>query len=338
SEEHSAYMNWDYPEDKERIMKGVIPGGEKVIVLDEIHKYKEWRNTLKGLYDKNKSKTSFLVTGSARLDYYRRGGDSLVGRYYFYRLHPLSLYEIETSPSLSNLEQLLEFGGFPEMYLGKDKKEWKRWQKERISGVVKDDLLSLEQVKEVSQIELLAHMLISRIGSLLSINSLREDLKASHEAVSRWVSILENVYYCYRISPFGLEKIKAIKKDQKLYLWDWSPCENEGIRFENLVASNLLKFCHFHEDTQGVKMELRFIRDKEKREIDFVVIKDDEPLFAVECKSGDRNLSKHIPYFAKRTKIPVFYQTHKGESWNILSEHRAEIIPFTKLCAEVLKV
>ncbi len=337
-EDHPAYLNWDYPENRKDLVEGVLPANQDMIILDEIHKYDGWRNLVKGLYDKNKSKIKFLITGSARLDFYRRGGDSLMGRYNFYRLHPLSLFEVNMAPTFGDLERLLKFGGFPEMYLEKDERSWKKWQRVRVSKVIKDDLLSLEQVREVSQIELLASLLVDRIGSLLSLNSLREDLNCSHEAVSRWVQILENVYYCYRIGPYGNSKIKSLKKDQKLYLWDWSVSKTEGAKFENLVASNLLKYCHFHEDVEGDEMELRFLRDKEKREVDFVVLKNGKPLFAVECKTGEKGLSKHISYFSKRTEIPVFYQVHAGQRWVKYDDVRAEIIPFTNFCAGILKV
>lgn len=338
SETNSAYLNWDFIEDRTELLGGRLPAHQGLIILDEIHKYKEWRNLIKGFYDKNKSKIKFLITGSARLDFYLRGGDSLMGRYHFYRLHPLSLWEVSNSPGTTELNRLLKFGGFPEMYLAQEEKVWKKWQRVRVSRVIKDDLLSLEQVKEVSQVELLASLLVGRIASVLSLNSLREDLSCSHEAVSRWVQILENVYYCYRISPFTGSLVNLLKKDQKLYLWDWSVSLDEGAKFENLVASNLLKYCHYHEDVEGDNMKLQFIRDKEGREVDFIVIKNNKPLFAVECKSGEKGLSKHIPYFAKRTNIPIFYQVHKGEGWTKDEANRTEIIPFVKFCTEILKI
>ena len=340
SKDHSAYLNWDYPENRRSIMDGILPAEEKLIVFDEIHKYKQWRNLVKGIYDKKKDFVQFLITGSARLDYYRRGGDSLIGRYDFYRLHPLSLYEINPNPTDNKeLDELLLFGGFPEMYLQKDEILWKKWQRVRLTRIIKDDLLSLEQVREVSQIELLTSLIKQRVGSLLSINSLREELSCSHQAVERWIRILENIYYCYRIHPYGVPKIKALKKDAKIYLWDWSELNDPGIKFENIMASNLLKYCHYHEDTRGDVMELRFIRDKEKREIDFVVLKNDRPLFAVECKTHHRNLSKHIAYYAKRTDIPVFYQVHIDETkWEDHTKTRCQSMPFFLFCSRVLKV
>ncbi len=337
-EQHPAYFNWDYADDRKILLAGGLPPGQSLVVLDEIHKYKQWRNFIKGLYDKKKSTVSFLITGSARLDYYRKGGDSLQGRYHYYRLHPLSVYELNTSPSSADLQTLLTFGGFPEPFFSQSERDWKRWQRERLARVIHDDLVSLEQVKEVSQLDLLAVLLQDRVASLLSINALRGDLSASHEAVDRWVRILENLYYCFRIRPFAAKKIKALKKDKKLYLWDWSLCQSAGARFENLVASNLLKYCHFYEDTMGDAMELCFLRDHHKREVDFVVLRDGAPLFAVECKTGTQSVSKHIAYFSKRTDIPYFFQVHMADKDYEVAELRTRVLPFTQFAAEILQV
>ena len=337
-ETNPAYLNWDEPRIRRELLAGILPAGQSLIVFDEIHKYKGWRNLVKGFYDTRKSKTSFMITGSARLDYYRKGGDSLMGRYFFYRLHPLSLFEINKNPTMEDLKSLLRFGGFPEVFLSQNQRDWRRWQKERVTRVIRDDLLSLEQVKDVTQLELLAALLETKVGSLLSIQSLCEDLNASHEAVTRWIRILENVYYCFRISPYGSPKIKALKKEQKLFLWDFSPIEKEGSRFENLVACNLLKYCHFLEDTEGEKCELRFIRDKEKREIDFVVLRDKKAVFAVECKTGSGVISPHIKYFSERTNIPIFYQIHQTDRDYEGDNGRVRVMPFTKFVKEVLQV
>ncbi len=338
NEDHPAYLNWDFLEDKRDILQGKLPSNQDLIILDEIHKYKEWRNLIKGFYDKRKSTTSFLITGSARLDYYRKGGDSLQGRYHYYRLHPFSLYEVNRSPTDEDLDSLLKFGGFPEPFLSQTDTQWKRWQRERLTRVVKEDLVTLEQVKEVSQLEVLSILLQEKVGSLLSINSLREDLAASHEAVDRWVKIFENLYYCFLLPPYGSKRISALKKDRKLFMWDWSLCKTPGARFENLVASNLLKYCHFIEDTQGDEMSLCYLRDKSKREIDFVVLRNRRPLFAVESKTGDNDVSKHISYFAERTDIPMFYQVHRGIRDYELRDSRTRVLPFTTFATEILKI
>lgn len=338
NEEHPAYFNWDYAEDKRDLLAGRLPSREPLIVLDEIHKYRQWRNFIKGLYDKKKSRVSFLVTGSARLDYYRKGGDSLQGRYHYHRLHPFSLCEINPVPTSADLELLLRFGGFPEPFLAQSEREWKRWQRERLTRVIREDLLGLEQVREIGQLELLAAILPERVGALLSVNSLREDLAASHEAVERWITIFENLYYCFRLKPFTANRIKALKKDKKLYLWDWSLCRGEGPRFENLVASNLLKYCHYLEDTGGDAMELCYLRDQHKREVDFVVLQNRQPLFAVECKSGERGVGKALAYFAQRTAIPRFFQVHRGSKDYEIDEHRTRVLPFNTFAGQILKL
>lgn len=329
SETHPAYLNWDDIVARKSLLQGALPGGQPLIILDEIHKYKAWRNLVKGFYDTNKSSKQFLVTGSAKLDHYRRGGDSLQGRYHYHRLHPLSLRELSATPTASDLETLLQFGGFPEPFIKANRRHWKRWQRERQTRVIRDDLTSLEHVKEVAQLELLADVLPDRVGSVLSINNLRQDLSVAFETAERWIGILENLYFCFRIKPFGLPKLRAAKKEKKLYMWDWSICDAPAARFENLVACNLLKYCHLREDQEGDRMELNFIRDSVGREIDFVVVKNGKPLFGVECKTGDTGLSKHISYFAQRTPIPTFYQVHMGAKDYEVTDAKARVLPLT---------
>ncbi len=333
--EHPAYLNWDFARVRPALLRGELPANQKLVVFDEIHKYKGWRNLVKGYYDQYKTKKQFLVTGSARLDYYRRGGDSLQGRYHYYRLHPFSLHELNNKPTASDLDSLLKFGGFPEPFLKADEIHFKRWQLERISRVIQEDLITLESVQEIGQMELLAQVLPSRVGSPLSVAGLREDLSVAFETVERWLSILERLYYCYRISPFGVKDLRAAKKSKKLYLWDWSQCEDAGARFENLVASHLLKYCHYRQDTEGDVWELRFLRDAMQREIDFVVLKNSKPQFAVECKVGDKALSPHISYFLPRTNIPLYYQVHTKTKDVELEGGCVRILPFTTLSREL---
>ncbi len=331
---HPAYFNWDDPRAAGRVRRLELPPGEPLIVLDEIHKYARWRNLVKGIYDTEKTRRRIIVTASARLDYYRKGGDSLANRYRYFRLHPFSLRELSASATKSDLDALLRFGGFPEPLFLQDEREHRIWQRDRISRVVRDDLRDLEQVREISLVEQLVDLLPARVGSPLSIKSLREDLEVDHKTVERWITILENLYLCFRISPFGAPKVRAVKKERKLYLWDWSMTpEDGGARFENLVASQLLKYCHFVEDSEGHAMELRFLRDTDRREIDFVVLKDRRPLFAVECKSGERGVSPQIRYFAERTAIPRFFQVHLGDRH--YETGAATVVPFRTFCREL---
>ncbi len=325
-----AYLNWDNPHVRKALINGEIPGGLPLLVLDEIHKFPRWRNLVKGFFDTLGDTTSFLITGSARLDHYRKGGDSLQGRYHHYRLHPFSLTELTTDPNSNDLETLMRFGGFPEPLLAGNSRTWRRWQRERISRVVYEDLRDLENLRHVALVELLVEALPECVGSPLSIKSLSEDLQVAHETVSRWITILEKLYVCFRILPFGTPRIRAVKKEAKLYLWDWSQVPDKGARFENLVASHLLKYCHFLEDTEGFRMELRFIRDTDRREIDFVVLKERQPLFAVECKSGQKSSGREMEYFRKRTDIPEFYQVHMDERDYVANKTR--VMPFTAFC------
>ena len=330
---HPAYMNWDHPGVPPRLRRAELPAGEALLLLDEIHKYSRWRNLLKGIYDTEKSRRRIIVTGSARLDYYRKGGDSLAGRYRYFRLHPFSLREFSRRPSRSDLEALLKFGGFPEPLFAQSETGHRIWHRDRISRVVREDLRDLEHVREISLIEHLTEMLPSKVGSPLSVGGLREDLQIDHKTAERWLQILENLYVCFRIAPYGSPRVRAVKKSAKLYLWDWSSVEAVGPRFENMVASQLLKYCHWMEDTRGYAMELRYLRDTDKREVDFVVLKNSKPVFAVECKSGDKAIGPALRYFAERTPIPRFYQTHLGERH--YSTGKVTVVPYIRLCEEL---
>lgn len=326
---HPAYLNWDSVTDRQIILSGQWPSKEKLIVLDELHKFAKWRGLIKGYFDKLRHTHHFLVTGSARLDYYRKGGDSLLGRYHYYRMHPFSIPEV----GVEHMRELLHFGGFPEPFIRQNSKSLKRWHLERRERVIYSDIRDLERVHEISQIEMLAGALPDRVGSPLSRKNLAGDLGVDFKTLERWLTILENMYYCYRISPFGAAKIRAVKKEQKLYLWDWSEHDDEGKRWENFVASHLLKYCHFMQDSEGEKMELRFLRDVTGREVDFVVLKNKRPMFAVECKAGEKQASPSLKYFAERTGIPVFYQVHSGKKRYSIADN-IHVLPFSEFCME----
>jgi uncharacterized protein len=334
-ERHRGYLNWDDPRARPSLMRGEIPGGQRIIVLDEIHKFRRWRSLVKGLYDAHRSEVTFLVTGSARLELYRKGGESLQGRYHAYRLHPFSLRELSSTPSSDDLTQLLRLGGFPEPLLSGSERTLRRWHRERMDRVVRQDIRDLENVRDLGLVELLAEELPSRVGAPLSVGNLRELLQVAHETAERWVSILEAMYVCFRIPPFGDSRIRAVRKEQKLYLYDWSQVPTPGERFENLVASQLLKYCHYQEDAEGYRMELRFIRDTDGREVDFVVLRDRKALFAVECKTGEKAVSAAARYFRARTPIPLFYQVHLGDRDYGNASTDVRVLPFITFCREL---
>lgn len=324
-----AYFNWDNRADRKAIMASSWPGDAEILVFDEIHKYRQWKSLIKGEYDKLKETYKILVTGSARLDLYRRGGDSLQGRYHYYRLHPFSLAEMEgVSHKISilgtlpigkddhqeTLNRLNAFGGFPEPFLKQDKRHLRRWHNEKIERMFREDILDVQVIRDMGNMKLLSDMLPSKVGSLLSLNALREDLEVSFRAASHWMDILEAFYYHFRIYPFSTRRIRSLKKEPKLYLWDWSEVEDEAARFENLMASHLLKLVHFITDYEGHKAEIHFLRDVDKREVDFLVTIDGKPWFAVEAKLDDTSLSPHLLYFKERLSIPFVYQVVKPEA------------------------
>lgn len=202
------------------------------------------------------------------------------------------------------------------------------------SRVLNEDLRELENVNEVSKLELLLAHLPACVGSPLSVNSLRILMQVAHESVERWLKIFENLYLTFRVSPYGAARIRAVKKEQKLYFRDWSRIEEPGPRFENMVACHLLKYCDYVKDTQGHRMELRYLRDTDAREVDFVVMRDGRPEFAVECKCSGRDASPACGYFRTRTNIPEFYQLHLGDAEHGNAETTTRVMPFRAFCKE----
>jgi uncharacterized protein len=294
------YLNWDTSLGREKIIKKSFPSKKGLLVLDEIHKFSKWRDLLKDLYDsRGKNDLQILVTGSARLDYFRKSGDSLQGRYHHLRLHPLSFRELNQK-NKKTLLKLLNLGPFPEPYLNNNENEARRWSREYRLRLINEELTDLERVSDISLLELLSYKLSDSVGSILSINSVREDLGVSHQTTQRWIGIFENLYHIFRIHPFGSKKIKAVKKESKHYFFDWNLIDNPSARLENLLASHLLKWCHYIEDTQGYNMELRFFRDLEQREIDFVILKNNKPIEFIECKSSKRAIDKNLIYLKKK--------------------------------------
>jgi len=321
-----VYLSWDSREDRASMRAARWPAGKALVVLDELHKWRGWKRWLKGEFDKNRERLAFLVTGSARLDVYRRGADSLQGRYHHYRLHPFSVAEavggapaeppspgaelsIETRPGASEaLAALLRFGGFPEPFLAGSDRVLRRWQKERLERFIREDVRDLEPLRDLGSVQLLADMLPERVGSPLSLNALREDLEVSHRAVTHWVDVLERLYHVFRVPPFVTPRVRALRKMPKAYLWDPGLVAASGPRFENLVAGHLLKFCHFLQDREGHPVELHYLRDRAGHEVDFLVTHRARPWFAVEVKLAGTRVDPALVYFRDRLAIPWAYQ------------------------------
>lgn len=293
-----GYLNWDVAEDRARILKRKLPAGS-LWVFDEIHKYRSWRNCLKGLYDGRRANQRILVTGSARLDFYRFGGDSLQGRYHLLRLHPLSAAELGVKTA-ADLRALLTLGGFPEPFFGGSETEARRWSREYRNRLVREEVTSVEQVQDLGNLELLMLRLPELVGSPLSINALREDLQVSHKTVANWLRIYERLYAIFRLPPIGASRLRAVKKEQKHYHFDWSLVPSEAQRFENMVASHLLKWVHFEQDAHGRDVDLAYFRDTDGREVDFVITENRRPIMLVEAKWAETQVDKNLRYLYAR--------------------------------------
>jgi hypothetical protein len=292
------YLNWDIPADRERILTQEFKVAP-LWIFDEIHKYKSWRNYLKGIFDGVGAAQKILVTGSAKLDLLRKGGDSLQGRYHFLRLHPLSIDELG-SRSQKDFKQLFELGGFPEPFFSGSKTHANRWTRDYRQTLVRQEIASNEQIQDLGNLELMMHRLPELIGAPLSINGLREDLQLAHKTVSKWLDALERLYGLFRIPPYGPPRIKAVKKEQKMYLYDWNAIQDPGIRFENMVACHLLKWVHYRQDAFGEEYDLRYCKDVLNREIDFVILKNQKPVQLMECKLRDVEVGDSFRYLSER--------------------------------------
>ena len=330
----AGYLSWDVAEHRERILKRELPPS-RLWVFDEIHKYRSWRNLLKGLYDGRRPGQRILVTGSARLDFYRFGGDSLQGRYHMLRLHPFSAKElgIRTSTGLSDL---LKLGGFPEPFLSGSEVEARRWSRDYRNRLVREEVAGLERIQDLGNLELLALRLPELVGSPLSINALREDLQLSHKTVDGWLQVLERLYAIFRLSPFGAPRIRAVKKEQKHYQFDWSLVPSDPARFENLIASHLLKWVHFEQDARGRGLELRYFRDTDGREVDFVVVEGRRPQLLVECKWGDTAVDRGLRYLKARFPAADAWQISATGSKDYLTPDGIRVSPALALLERLI--
>ena len=293
-----GYLNWDAEADRERILRRELPLAD-LWVFDEIHKYRRWRGFLKGLWDTRREGQRILVTGSGRLELFGFGGDSLQGRYHMLRLHPLSVVEADIGDA-EGLADLLLLGGFPEPFLGGSEIEARRWSRQYRTRVLEEDVSALTGIRDLGRLEELMLRLPDLVGSPLSINAVREDLEVAHRTASNWLDTLERLFAIFRLAPFGAPRIRAVKQERKHYHFDWSVVRDPAARFENLVACHLLKWVHFQQDTLGTDVELRYFRDVDGREVDFVVTENREPTLLVECKLADRDIDRGLRYLSRR--------------------------------------
>ncbi|MCK6534239.1 MAG: AAA family ATPase [Polyangiaceae bacterium] len=326
AERSGRYFNWDEPADRHQIQKLELDFEAPLWAFDELHKFRRWRNFLKGLYDSHHRGHQILVTGSARLELYGHGGDSLQGRYFGHHLHPITASELarrklvplDELPGVPRepvprdvLDSLLTLGGFPEPLLGASEKEAARWRLAYATRLVREDVRDLERIRELERIELLYDRLGAIAGGVLSINSLREDLEVAFETVRSWIGVLERLDAVFRIAPYGPPRIKSVKKEQKLYFWDWCRAESPGARFENLIALHLLRLVHWAADVEGERLELRYFRTRMGHEVDFILLRRGKPWIAIEAKLAEQPLDTGLRYLLERVPVPFAFQVHR---------------------------
>lgn len=329
---HHFYFNWDIQSDRVKIVKGPDVVAEEmqldalrktipVVVFDELHKYGKWKTFIKGFFDKYSKRVHIIVTGSARLDVYKAGGDSLMGRYFPYRLHPLSVREI-LDPTLKTTEisdpkkisnkqfsNLLTFGGFPEPYLKQTPQFYSRWGRTHNHQLFKEDLRDLTKIQELGQIQVLAEALRNQVGQSTNYTELSKKVNVSIDTIRRWIETLKSFYFCYTLQPWSKNVVRSLLKEPKVYLWDWSCVADIGARAENFIASHLLKAVHFWTDRGLGDYELYYLRDKEKREVDFLIVKNGKPWGLVEVKnSSNGSPSKSLFYFQEMLEVEFAVQ------------------------------
>jgi uncharacterized protein len=320
--------------------------GPGPVVLDEIHKDRRWKTRLKSVFDVDGAGDGLIVTGSARLDIYRRGGDSLMGRYLPYRLHPFTVAEspgppgpdevlVVTEPA-HRFTDLMRLGGFPEPLFAGSEAKAKRWSRLRTERLLAEDVRDLRAVEDLSGLRVLADLLPDRVGSLLSINALREDVGAAYATVRAWLQVFEALYHCFLVPPHAKRVARAIRSAPKLYLFDilHIPAAREGARLENLTALHLLKACHFWTDAAQGEFQLRFVRDKEQREVDFLVVRDGHPWLAVECKSNDVDPSPALERFKHQLGVERAFQLVTRSGYDRLyAQTNVRVLSYEKFLA-----
>ena len=322
-----VYRNWDQLEFRRewaRSPSAVIPppSGKEVplVILDEIHKDRRWKRNLKGVFDTLEAPCDILVTGSAHLAVYMKGSDSLLGRYMRFRLHPFSVGELQgpdvlepdeamdalfgrrrrpTKALRGSLEALMAYGPFPEPLLAQEVRRARLWRRNREELVIREDLRDLSRLPELGRVEMMTALLPERVGAPFSLASVGRDIEASVHTVKRWLDYLKQLYYLFEVKPYSRSIPRSLRREGKIYLWDYAGIPDTAARFENLVACHLLKACHFWTDTGHGQFDLHYLRDKEKREIDFLIVRDGRPWLPVEVKQTDATPSENWKWFTR---------------------------------------
>lgn len=349
----AAYLNWDNADDRRRLLRGPAALAEAlelnrlraaplVAALDELHKYAKWKVLLKGFFDTYGDRVRLMVTGSSRLDVFRRGGDSLMGRYFLYRMHPWSVGEsLRTelpsreiqSPAEAPPEDwdaLWEHGGFPEPFLRRDSRFTRRWHSLRQEQLAREDLRDLAYITSLGTLETLMQLLAESSAGQLVYSNLAREIQVSVDTAKRWIDLLARMHYGFIVRPWFTNVAKGLRKEPKWFLRDWGQVADEGARAETFVACHLLKAVEGWTDLGFANCELRYLRDKQKREVDFLVVRDRKPWFLVEVKLSDRKLSPSLHHFQNQTLAAHAFQVVMDlpyEPADCFANYRPVVVP-----------
>ncbi len=300
---NSLYLNYDNAKDRDIIKNESWLNSTDLIIFDELHKMKNWKTYIKGVFDTNDD-LNILVTGSARLDAFRQSGDSMAGRYFIHHLLPFSLSEIHNTFLKDEINRLIERGGFPEPFLAENDIDAKRWRKFYINGLIREDILDFENITNLKSINLLFELLRERVASNISYSSLARDLNISATTVKKYINILEALYIIFKVTPYSKNIARSILKEPKIYFFDTGLVRGDnGVKFENFVALSLLKFVYHKRDVEGEEFNLNYIRTKDGKEIDFSISNDNTLLEFIEVKYKKNSIPKNLLYFSKKYDI-----------------------------------
>ena len=357
-----TYLNWDNADDRRGLLRGpaslaarvqldLLRARPPVVVLDELHKHAKWKTLLKGFFDTYGERVRVIVTGSSRLDVFRRGGDSLMGRYLLYRMHPWSVAEsMRTSLPTKEIhapreinpaewDALWEHGGFPEPFLRRDSRFTRRWQSLRRDQLSREDLRDLAHITDLGTMETLMDLLAERSAQPLVYANLAQEIQVAVDTVKRWIDLLARMHYGFLVRPWFKNVAKALRKEPKWFLRDWGGIADEGARAETFVACHLLKAVEGWTDLGLGEFELRYLRDKQKREVDFLIVRDRKPWFLVEAKLADTRLSPSLVYFQGQTKAPHAFQVVINLPYqpaDCFTVHRPLVVPAKTLLSQLL--
>jgi predicted AAA+ superfamily ATPase len=351
---NSLYFNWDIITDKQRLIadpyffRNVVrkDASTPLVLFDEIHKYKDWKNYLKGVYDRFHDAYHFLVSGSGRLDIYQKGGDSLAGRYYSFHLWPLTLGELHgrgnaldrfrQDPLLvcdedreacqATWERLSSFSGFPAPYLAGKATTYRRWSRAYHRQLLREDIRDLTDIKNIDDLEILFSLLPSKVGAPLSIPSLSTDLKVAYNSVKSWLSVFERFYLIFTLTPWTAQISRAIQKERKVYVFDYAMIEDPGMRFENMIAVELFRAVSNWNDLGLGRFGLHYIRTKEGREVDFVLVEKHKPLLLIEAKLRDTSPEVNLKRFQTALSVPAVQLVDGGEGFQLLDNNSQPVL------------